>query len=99
MPETLNPVYSLVLDTTVLSNFSAVHQLPLLENLYRSQACTTLTVVEEIQRDIRTGYHCVAKKHGIALTGTLGILVRLIRESYLDLDKGNQILSQIIAAR
>jgi predicted nucleic acid-binding protein len=164
MPDIASPAYSLVLDTTVLSNFAAINQLHLLESFYQGQACTTLLVVEEIQRGARAGYSylqpvekifsplfstgwlpvlslqsaneqalfiemtyslgpgeasCLAlaithhitlgsddlaarrmaNTHGIKLTGTLGILVRLVQEQQLELESANSSLAQMIALR
>lgn len=47
----------IVFDTTVLSNFAVVDQIALLTLRYRSSACTTLAVVEELQRGVEIGYH------------------------------------------
>ena len=47
----------IIFDTTVLSNFAAVDQIALLSLRYRSSACTTLAVVEELQRGVESGYH------------------------------------------
>lgn len=41
----------------------------------------------------------LATAHGVRLTGTLGILVRLVREGRLALDEGNMILADMIARR
>jgi predicted nucleic acid-binding protein len=154
----------IIFDTTVLSNFAAVDQIALLSLRYRSSACTTLAVVEELQRGVESGYHylhralsivslfdadgwlavrtidaaaeqllyarlrtdlhageasclAAAKYHalvlasddlaarkiaggyGVAVTGTLGILVRLVREQQLTLTVANDILHQMIQRR
>lgn len=47
---------SIVFDTTVLSNFAVIDQIPLLEKLYRDRAYTTLMVVEEIESGLLAGY-------------------------------------------
>lgn len=38
-----------------------------------------------------------AKRHGIAVTGTLGIMVLSVRQGLLSLDEGNAILAEMIA--
>jgi predicted nucleic acid-binding protein len=154
----------IIFDTTVLSNFAAVDQIALLSLRYRSSACTTLTVVEELQRGVEIGYQhlqqalnamriidtdgwlpvrsisteeeqifyaklradlgageasclAVAKYHALVLasddmtarkiagnydvsvTGTIGILVRLVREQQLALMTANYILREMIHRR
>lgn len=154
---------TVVLDTTVLSNFAFIDHVALLERLYGSQACTVLAVVEEIQRGLTAGYRdlqrvvdafarpigtgwlsvvaldapeqqacylalletldsgeaaCLAlgaqygwvvasddlaarraaDRLGVRLSGTIGILVRLVREGFLTLSEGNQLLGQLLAA-
>lgn len=163
-PEASEARALLVLDTTVLSNFAVVGQIPLLERLYGNQACTTLMVVEEIQRGLNAGYEhlqsavealtplwatgwlpvfalesaeeqalyvelspalgageasCLAvairrgltlasddlaarkmaRERGVRLTGTIGILVRLVREGHLSLAAANSVLEQMITLR
>jgi predicted nucleic acid-binding protein len=164
MPDVTVVRPSLIFDTTVLSNFAAVGQIPLLEPLYRGNACTTLMVLEEILRGLDAGYEylrsardamvspspagwlpilaietaeeqalygelspalgageasCVAAaitrgltlasddlaarrmaaKRDVRLTGTIGILVRLVREDRLSLVEANAILAQMIKLR
>ena len=163
-PEASEARLSFVFDATVLSNFAAVGRIPLLEQLYRDQACTTLMVVEEIQTGLRAGYEhlqsveevltpphptgwlrvlalesaeeqalyielssslgpgeasCLAvaivrgltlatddlaarrraTERTVQLTGTIGILIRLVREGHLLLTEANNILAQMIALR
>jgi predicted nucleic acid-binding protein len=155
---------SIILDTTVLSNFAAVGQIPLLERLYRDQACTTLMVAEEMRAGLDAGYwylqsvaealsplwstgwlpvlalesveeqtlyvefatflgpgeaSCLAvaitrgltlasddlaarrtaARRGVRLTGTIGILIRLVCEGHLPLAAANSILAQMITLR
>lgn len=40
-----------------------------------------------------------AKEHGIRLTGTIGILVRAVRQEYIPLSKANDVLARMIALR
>jgi predicted nucleic acid-binding protein len=40
-----------------------------------------------------------AAKRGVRLTGTLGVLIRLVREGHLSLTAANDILRQMIAWR
>lgn len=164
MPEARVPGSRLIFDTTVLSNFAAVGQVALLEELYIDQACTTLSVADEIRRGLDAGYAylrtvetafaglnqsgwlpilsltsareqalyielgqflapgeaaCLAlaiaqglvlasddlaarreaSRRGVRLTGTVGILVRAVREQHLGLADANQVLAQMIALR
>lgn len=161
MPDVILVRPSLIFDTTVLSNFAAAGQVPLLERIYRGKACTTVMVLEEILRGLNAGYEylcsardamvlpspagwlpilametaeeqalygelspalgageasCVAAaitrhltlasddlaarrtaaKRDVKLTGTIGILVRLVREDRLPLGEANAILAQMI---
>ncbi|MBS1252394.1 MAG: hypothetical protein MAG451_01433 [Anaerolineales bacterium] len=163
-PETPQAQLSIIFDNTVLSNFAAADKVPLLEQIYRDHACTTLMVVDEIQDGLDAGYQhlktvaevlnpphstgwlsvlplessqeqalyielssslgageasCLAAAiaHGLALatddlaarrratrrnvqlTGTIGILVRLVREGHLPLSEANSVLTQMIALR
>jgi predicted nucleic acid-binding protein len=165
MPETHEAIasqFSIVFDTTVLSNFSAVGELALLEKLYGKTAASTLMVVAEIEEGLAAGYEhlrsvraasldpkgwlsvltletpraqalyieltsslgageafCLAlaytrdlilatddlaarRKAGtlhIRLTGTLGILIRSVRENALTLEQANRILARMISLR
>jgi len=164
MPDPALPRLSLIIDTTVLSNFAAVGQVSLLERLYRGTACTTLMVLDEIRGGLDAGYEflqsardalaipgssgwlpvlgmessgeqtlygelspslgageasClavaitreltlasddlaarrVAIGRAVNLTGTLGILIRLVRESRLSFAEANAILARMIALR
>ncbi|MBN1889859.1 MAG: hypothetical protein JW850_17825 [Thermoflexales bacterium] len=164
MPEPDQQQIKFVFDTTLLSNFAAVSQVVLLEQLYKGQACTTLMVVEELERGIYAGYRwlqaveeiltplrptgwlpilaleaaeekrlyaelapplgpgeaaCLAvafvrgltlgsddwaardaaKGRHVRLTGTLGILIRAVREGHWSLDMANSVLAQMIAKR
>lgn len=164
MPERGEDKFAVVFDNTVLTNFSIVGQTDLLQRLYQDKACTTLMVVDEIQRGLEGGYaylqpvkeaffplnadgwitvlplespqeqalyvefssslgageasglvlalvrsltlatddraaRRLATKRGIKLTGTVGILVRLVREGHLTLESGNDLLGQMIKLR
>jgi predicted nucleic acid-binding protein len=55
-PEISEGPFTLVIDNTVLSNFAAIDRISLLERLYRDKACTTLMIVEEVQRGLEGGY-------------------------------------------
>lgn len=57
--------FSIVFDTSVLSNFAVCSQIALLERLYSDQACTTLMVVEEIRRGLDAGYQYLKSVEGI----------------------------------
>ena len=164
MPATPEPEPSLVFDATVLSNFALIDHVPLLGLRYRERACTTLMVVEEMQRGLETGYlhlHAIeaalaypwasgwlsvvplepvheqplyvdlssslgageasclavavsrrlilatddlaarreASRRGVRLTGTVGILISMVRAGDLQLAQANGLLSQMIAFR
>lgn len=150
-----------VLDTTVLSNFAVIDHLNLLQQHYEQRACTTVAVIEEIQRGIDSGYQTLqpileaagivdgekwlpvlsvgekeqevytrlrrtlgqgesaclavarihrltfasddiaarttAKTLGVRITGTVGILIRMIRGQEISLQIGNDLLRKMIA--
>jgi predicted nucleic acid-binding protein len=153
-----------VFDTTVLSNFAAVHRLDLLEGRYRGVVFTTLEVSNELRKGIKAGYaylkpalqqietispsgwirllspdsavehrlqsefdqfldageaSCLAlaisrgftlvtddlaarrlaQARDVPLTGTLGILIALVRDDALPLNKANAILTTMIQRR
>lgn len=73
MPESFAGRLALVLDTTVLSNFAAVGQVVLLRQLYEGQSCTTLMVVEEIQRGILAGYRWLGCSRNIQPLASNGL--------------------------
>jgi predicted nucleic acid-binding protein len=150
-----------VFDTTVLSNFAAVHRLDLLEGRYRGVVFTTLEVSNELRKGIKAGYSylksalqqietispggwirllspdsavehrlqseidqfldageasCLAlavsrgftlvtddlaarrlaQARDVPLTGTLGILIALVRDGALPLNEANAILTTMI---
>ena len=161
MPELRDTRLRLIFDTTVLSNFAAVEQVSLLEQLYSGRACTALPVADEIRRGLDAGYaylatveaaftglsqsgwlpvlplisareqalyvelsqslaageaSCLslaivqeltlasddlaarreATQRGVHLTGTVGILVRAVRQQQMTLAQANQMLARMI---
>jgi len=42
---------------------------------------------------------CLATRHGVLLTGTLGILIRLVREQHISLGTANGLLAKMIDKR
>ena len=64
-PESPASGFSIVFDTSVLSNFAICGQVELLERLYRDQACTTLMVAEEIGHGLEAGYRYLKSIEGI----------------------------------
>lgn len=56
MPKRSAATVTIVFDNTVLSNFAVVDRISLLEQRYRDKACTTLMVVEEVEKGLHAGY-------------------------------------------
>jgi predicted nucleic acid-binding protein len=95
-----------IFDTTVLSNFASAHRLDLLEGRYRGVVFTTLEVSNELRKGIKAGYsdlksalQQLAQARDVPLTGTLGILIALVRDDALSLNEANAVLTTMIRRR
>ena len=87
-----------LLDNTVMSKIPRYHQL--LHSLNAGEAaCLAMAVARggRVLTDDRDARE-LARRLRIPLSGTLGILTRLVDISHLSLDRADALLSQMIAA-
>ena len=106
--EGVTDLTTLVLDTTVLSNFARAGALELLALALEGQGPMTPLRHE---RNLISEKHLgktskvlpiraarrLARHYEVEVSGTLGLLMKLVNKGHLDVDQGNQILAVMIA--
>ena len=100
----------IVFDATVLSNFARIGQFPRLERIYAglylhllaplgSGQASCLAAARMRNMILATDDRAARRKvveQGVRLTGTLGILIRLVRDAHLPLAQANKLLEEMV---
>ena len=79
-----------IFDTTVLSNFASTGHIDLIGTRYAGVAYTTVEVADDLAA------RRLAETNNVPLSGTLGMLIALVRHDALSLKEANAILTTMI---